>query len=109
MSNGIASFIIIYGIDEDLSVLTSSGGLHVYPLQTTGRPTETCLLKVLGLGDYEVLALLTVISDLVLFIVSNVRHSKDIGDTLGVTPHAPIAREVSNLIDKDGVGVVAEV
>ena len=68
----IATFIILYGIDEDLSVLTSFDDLGVYPMKSTGHPLETSLLTVFNAGDDDILALLWVITDPVLVIISDV-------------------------------------
>ena len=67
------------------------------------------LLSVLDAGDDEILYLLGVISGPVLFIISNLGHSKDVGDTLGVIPHAHIPMEVAGFVGGYGASVAAEV
>ena len=69
---------------------------------------KTSLLTVLDAGDDEALALLGVILDPLLVVISNVGQSKDVVNTLGVIPHAPISREVADLIDGDGYGGFSE-
>ena len=90
----IATLITFYSIYEDLSVLTSFGGL---------------ILSVLGAGGDKVLALFIFISYPVLVIVSDAEQSKDVGNTLEVTPQFPIPREVAEFIDGDSASVTAEV
>ena len=70
---------------------------------------KTSLLTVLDAGDYEALALLGVILEPFLFVVSNVRQSKDVGNTLGLIPELSIPREVVDLIDGHGAIVADEV
>ena len=105
----ISRLIILYGIDEDLYDLTSFGGLRIYTVYNTGRPAETSLLTILGAGDDEFFALLRIISDPVILIVSNVGQYKDVGDTPGLVLDLSITREVSYLVYGNGDIVAAEV
>ena len=73
-----------------------------------GRPAETSLLTVLGAGENGVLDILRFILDPILVIVRDVGQSKDVGNTLGVIPHAPIPKEVTKLINWDGASVAAK-
>ena len=74
-----------------------------------GRPVETSLLTILGAGGDEVFALLRIISDPVILIVSNVGQYKDVGDTIGLVLDLYIPREVSYLVYGHGDIVAAEV
>ena len=74
-----------------------------------GRPVETSLLTILGTGGDEVFALLRIISDPVILIVSNVGQYKDVGDTIGLVLDLYIPREVSYLVYGHGAIVAAEV